>query len=495
MSDISIKYKDSVNIKIECERGIAKEVSDYFTFKVPGHQYMPSFKNKIWDGQIKLYNIYEQTLYAGLLDYVIKFITDRNYTFELDEKLKKSKRKINIEAFLSLMTLTVSGKEIHLHKHQMSAVDHAMHNDRCLLLSPTGSGKSLIIYCLLRHYLNILPENKKILIIVPTTSLVSQMISDFDDYSKRDNWNARGTCHTVMAGRDKINPNKKVVISTWQSIYKMKKQYFDNFGAVFGDECHLFKAKSLTSIMTKLTDCPHRIGTTGTLDGTQTHKLVIEGLFGGVFNVTSTKELMNKDLLSKLEIDTILLKYEDEDKKEIKRAKYQEEIDWLVKNEKRNKFIKKLALSLKGNTLILFQYVEKHGKVLHSIIEESAKNRKVFFVHGGTDVEVREEIRHITEKEEDAIIVASYGTFSTGISIRRLHNIIFASPSKSRVRVLQSIGRQLRKSENKEVAKLYDIGDDLSWKSWKNHTLKHFLDRIKIYESEKFDYTSIVIRV
>jgi len=495
MSDIIIKYKDSVNIKIECERGIAKELSDYFTFKVPGHQYMPSFKNKIWDGQIKLYNIYDQTLYAGLLDYVIKFVTDRNYKFELDEKLKKSKRKINIEAFLSLMTLTVSGKEIHPYKHQINAIDHAMHNDRCLLLSPTGSGKSLMIYCLLRHYLNILPENKKILIIVPTTSLVSQMISDFDDYSKKDNWNAREICHTVMAGKDKIDPKKKVIISTWQSIYKMKKQYFDNFGAVFGDECHLFKAKSLTSIMTKLTDCPFRIGTTGTLDGTQTHKLVIEGLFGSVFNVTSTKELMNKDLLSKLEIDTILLKYEDKDKEEIKRAKYQEEIDWLVKNEKRNKFINELALSLKGNTLILFQYVEKHGKVLHSSIEESAKDRKVFFVHGGTDVEIREEIRHITEKEENAIIVASYGTFSTGISIRKLHNIIFASPSKSRIRVLQSIGRQLRKSENKEVAKLYDIGDDLSWKSWKNHTLRHFLDRIKIYESENFDYNSIVIRV
>jgi len=496
MNTILIKHKDTVNLKIECERGIAKELSDYFTFEVPGHKYMPAFKNKLWDGQIKLYNIYTQTLYAGLLEYVIKFAEDRNYTFEVDKKLKKSKKKINIDAFLSLINLTVSGKDIKPYEHQINAINHAMHNDRCLLLSPTGSGKSLIIYCLLRHYLNILPPEKKVLIIVPTTSLVQQMLFDFDDYSKRDNWNARGTCHTVMAGRDKINERKRVVISTWQSIYKMKNSYFKNFGAVFGDECHLFKAKSLTSIMTKLIDCPFRIGTTGTLDGSDTHKLVIEGLFGIVFDVISTKELMNKDLLSKLEIDTILLKYNDEDKKEIKRAKYQDEIDWLVRNEKRNKFIRDMALKLKGNTLILFQYVEKHGKTIYSIIKENAEDgRKIFFVHGGTDVEVREEIRHITEQEENAIIIASYGTFSTGISIRRLHNIIFASPSKSRIRVLQSIGRQLRKSENKEIAKLYDIGDDLSWKSWKNHTLKHFLERIKIYESEDFKFNSIVIQV
>tara|TARA_R100000008_G_scaffold65088_1_gene42106 strand:- start:4171 stop:5658 length:1488 start_codon:yes stop_codon:yes gene_type:complete len=495
MSDLSVKYEDSVDIKVECERGIAKELSDYFTFKVPGHQYMPSYKNKMWDGQIKLYNIYAQTLYAGLLDYVIRFAEDRNYSIEVDKELKEEKKKINLDAFLSLMKLSVSGKEIEPYEHQKTAINYVMHNDRCLLLSPTGSGKSLIIYCLMRHYLNILPEDKKVLIIVPTTSLVTQMLSDFEDYSKKDSWGAKQNCHAVMAGKDKDYPRKRVIISTWQSIYKMRKPYFDKFGAVFGDECHLFKAKSLTSIMTKLKDCPYRVGTTGTLDGTQTHKLVIEGLFGPVFDVTSTKELMNKDLLSKLKIDTILLKYSDEDKKEIKRAKYQDEMDWLVKHKGRNDFISDMTINLKGNTLVLFQYVEKHGKVIHSIIEEKAKDRKVFFVHGGTDVETREKVRQITEKEEDAIIVASYGTFSTGISIRRLHNIIFASPSKSRVRVLQSIGRQLRKSEHKDVARLYDIGDDLSWKSWKNHTLRHFLERIKIYESEKFDFASVMIRI
>jgi superfamily II DNA or RNA helicase len=321
------------------------------------------------------------------------------------------------------------------------------------------------------------------------------MFSDFKDYSSRSNWDVESNCHTIFAGREK-QTDKRVVISTWQSIYKLPEKYFDQFECVLGDECHLFKSKSLTTLMTKLTKCPYRIGTTGTLDGTMTHKLVIEGLFGPVFNVTSTKTLMDKDLLSTLKIECLLIKHPKEIRNELKKVKYQDEIDWIVRNKDRNEFIKNLAINLKGNTLVLFQFVEKHGKYLHSIVEDaSEKNRSVFFVHGGTDVDMREKIRHITEKESNAIIVASYGTFSTGISIRKLHNIIFASPSKSRIRVLQSIGRQLRKSEHKDVAKLYDVGDDLSWKSYKNHTLKHFEERVKIYKSENFDYDIISVNI
>jgi superfamily II DNA or RNA helicase len=276
----------------------------------------------------------------------------------------------------------------------------------------------------------------------------------------------------------------------------MPDKFFKDFYVIFGDECHLFKSKSLTSIMTKLRDCPYRVGTTGTLDDVQVNKLVIQGLFGSVYKVTTTTELIEQNMLSNLKINCILLEYSDAEKKEVRRAKYQEEMDWLVKNDKRNNFIIDLSLTLKGNTLVLFQFVEKHGKILYSSIESKTKNnRKVFFVYGGTDVDVREEIRHIVEKEDDAIIVASYGTFSTGISIRKLHNIIFASPSKSRIRILQSIGRQLRKSEHKVMANLYDIGDNLRWKSWKNHTLRHFVERIKIYNSENFEYKTDSIKL
>tara|TARA_R110000824_G_scaffold344449_2_gene531061 strand:- start:74 stop:838 length:765 start_codon:yes stop_codon:yes gene_type:complete len=248
--------------------------------------------------------------------------------------------------------------------------------------------------------------------------------------------------------------------------------------------------------MTKLEKCPYKIGTTGTLDDSLTHKLVIEGLFGRVLKVTTTKKLMSKNLLSKLKIDCILLQYPEKTRNEVKRITYQDEIDWIVQNKTRNDFISELGLQLKGNTLILYQYVEKHGKPLFELLRSKAgDSQDIFFVFGGTDVELREEIRQITEKRDNAIIVASYGTFSTGISIRRLHNIIFASPSKSRIRILQSIGRQLRKSKHKDIAKLYDIADDLHWKSYKNHTLRHYEGRLKIYQTEGFEYKQISLHI
>lgn len=494
--DLVIEPLDSVYIKVDCDRSFAKELSDYFTFKVPGHKFMPAYRNKLWDGQIKLYNIYGQTIYAGLEDYVIQFARDRSYSIE--NRITKNKDRITLEQvieYIKTLNPHAAGKRLEPHQHQLEAILHALNERRSLLLSPTGSGKSLIIYVLCRYLLNLLPEDKKILIIVPTISLVTQMYSDFFEYSSKTGWKTRDHCHKIHGGQDK-DSDKRIIISTWQSIYKMPKKYFDQFEAVIGDECHLFKSKSLTTIMSKLTTCDWRIGTTGTLDGSMTHKLVIEGLFGRVKKVTSTKELMDKDILSELSIDCLVLQYPEEVRRAIKKLTYKEEIDWLISNQARNEFISNLALNLKGNTLVLFQFVEKHGMVLHQLIEKlNTKDKKVFFVYGGTDVEMREQVRKLCEKQDNAIIIASYGTFSTGISIRRLHNIVFSSPSKSRIRVLQSIGRQLRKSEHKDKARLFDIADDLHWKSYQNHTLRHYNERLKIYESEKFSHKKLSIKL
>ena len=240
--------------------------------------------------------------------------------------------------------------------------------------------------------------------------------------------------------------------------------------------------------MTGCTESKYRIGCTGTLDGTQTHRLVLEGLFGPVYQSTTTSELIENKQLADFKIKCLILKYPDNVCKESRDWDYQSEMDYIVSNQKRNEFIRNLVLSLEGNTLILFQYVEKHGKGLFELIKEKAGKRHVFFVFGGTDVEVRESIRAITEKESNAIIVASYGVYSTGVNIRNLHNVIFASPSKSKIRNLQSIGRGLRIGENKKEATLFDIVDDLRIGKHVNYTLKHFIERVKIYEDEKFLY-------
>ena len=470
---IEVTKKDEVFLKISCEAGVAQEICDYFTFTVPGHTFMPAYRMKIWDGKIRLFNIHNRLLYGGLLEYVFIFAEPRNYRVApigFDWKPRKIAKN---QAFLDDLKLPFEPRD-----YQLDGFHHALSYKKSLLVSPTASGKSLIIYLIVRAL------NVKTLIIVPTTSLVSQLYSDFQEYG----WDSAKYCHQVYAGQDKVS-DKLVVISTWQSIYKLNKKTFEPYRLVIGDEAHGFKSKSLTTLMTKCVNAEYRIGTTGTLDGTQTHKLVLEGLFGKVYKVTTTKKLMDRKELSSLNVEIILLKYPDVICEQFKQIKYADEIEFLVGHEKRNKYIRNLVLSLEGNTLLLFRLVKKHGRILYDMIEEKTDdNRKTFFVFGGTETETREQIRAIAETERDAIIVASYGVFSTGINIRNLHNIVFASPSKSRIRNLQSIGRGLRLSENKEETVLYDIADDLRSGARKNFAYQHFEERVKIYDEESFPY-------
>jgi len=492
MEQVYIEYKNSAYIRVFADDSTERNISDYFTFEVPNARFTPAYKKRIWDGKIRLYNIHTKCIYAGLYEYLLEYCDQRNLSVKVDSRIPFNENKFSEKDIINYFEKELKphsrGKQLQAHEHQVLGVMKALNLRRCLLLSPTASGKSLIIYSLLRYYQNIIGKKEKILIIVPTISLVLQLYNDFADYSDKDkSWDVSKNCHKIHGGEEK-ETSKQIVISTWQSIYKMSEKYFKDFRVVLGDECHLFKSQSLTSIMTKLIDCPYRVGLTGTLDGSKTHKLVIEGLFGRVQKVITTKDLMDKNLLSQLKIHCIVLNHSQKDREACKDLKYPQEIELIINNQGRNEYIRDLATSTQGNTLVLFQYVEKHGRILHDLISKKEVKRKVFFVFGGTEGETREKIREITDREKNSIIVASYGTFSTGINIRSLQNIIFASPSKSRIRVLQSIGRQLRKSEGKEVAILYDIADDLSWKSRRNYTLRHMVERVRIYNEEKFDY-------
>ena len=487
MTDIVVHQKDDVYLNIECEAGLAHDLSDFFTFRVPGYKFMPAYRSRAWDGKIRLFNAFGGELYVGLLPYVVEFAERRDLTIKSLPLAATTTIEETVE-FFSGLDPYVDGKSIVPYDYQVSAVHHGINHKRALMISPTSSGKSLMIYALVNWYLYHIGELRKILIVVPTTSLVEQLYKDFEDYTTGSECEyTADMAHRIYSGKEKVT-DKRVVITTWQSIYKLKKDWFKQFGAVIGDEAHNFKAKSLTSILTKMTECEYKFGFTGTLDGTQTHKLVLEGLFGPIHKITTSKALMDKELIAKLHIEAVTLGYTDEEKKLVKTMVYQDEIDFLVNHNKRNKFIRDLALSRETNTLVLYQYVEKHGKKLFEAIKAKDPKRPVFFVSGEIKTEIREEIRAITEKSTDAIIVASYGTFSTGINIRNLHNIIFGHPVKSRIRNLQSVGRVLRKFEGKARATLFDISDDLSWKKHKNFSLRHFFERVKIYNSEKFDY-------
>ena len=474
---IQIERYNETYVKVHCEDGIAQELSNYFTFEVPGARFIPSVRNKRWDGKIRLFNSGTHHIYAGLIEYIKDFANQNNYPVELLSDFEDDTGDIDLDDFFKSIKLTKQPRE-----YQVATFLHAIRKRRSLLLSPTASGKSLMIYLICRYY------GLKTLLIVPTTTLVHQMYGDFEEYG----FDSESNCHQIFSGQEK-DCDKQIYISTWQSIYTLPRKWFQQFDVVIGDEAHLFKAKSLTTIMQNLMDCKYRFGFTGTLDGSQTHKLVLEGLFGTVKKVITTAELIEQKHLSEFKIKAVVLKYDDYYRNLNKAAPYRNEIEFLINHAPRNKFIRNLSLTLKGNTLILYQYVDKHGKAIYDLIKDKAGDRKVYFVSGTMSGEDRDAIRRAVELETDSIIVASYGTFSTGVNITNLHNIVFASPSKSRIRNLQSIGRGLRKGNRKDKAVLIDIADDLQWKQRRNFTLNHFVERIKIYNEEKFEYKTFSI--
>jgi superfamily II DNA or RNA helicase len=485
MVDLEIEKKNEVFLRIQAEPHIYQELSDHFTFEVPGAKFMPQYRNKHWDGKIRLFSTATGEIYVGLLDKITSFCKNYGYDYKfLDNKYFGT--PFEVDEMISMAGVKDYMTAISRHtprEYQIEGVYDALRHQRRLLVSPTASGKSLMIYSLVRYYKD---KGQKSLVVVPTTSLVEQMYKDFEDYG----WDAERYCHKIYAGREK-ETSCPVTITTWQSIYKLPRKYFEQFNVVIGDEAHQFKSKSLVNIMTKLHTAKYRFGFTGTLDGTQTHKWVLEGLFGPAYKVIRTKELMDKGQLAKLDITCLVLRHPPK-----KFETYEDEIQYLITHEQRNNFLKNLALDMKGNTLLLYSRVASHGEVLYNLINNNkSASRKVFFIHGGVVADEREKVREITESQNNAIIVASYGTFSTGINIRRLHNVIFASPSKSRVRNLQSIGRGLRKGKGKIKAMLYDVADDCTHQSRKNYTLNHLIERIKTYNEEQFNYEIMSIKL
>ena len=485
MMDLKIAKKNEVYLKVEAPDHVKYELADFFTFEVESAKFMQKTKRyRGWDGKIRLFSPSTGELYCGLVDYLTDWAKKNKYEYEIEEnEFYGSPDDFNelitpegVAGFVKSLHLPVKVRD-----YQYQAIYECLRYNRRLLLSPTASGKSLMIYALVRYYTNL---SRNVLIVVPTTSLVEQMYKDFESYG----WKASSYCHRIYAGQEKYT-NHRVVITTWQSIYKEPKKWFDRFDCVIGDEAHQFKAKSLSTLMSKLHDCKYRVGFTGTLDGANVNQLVLEGLFGRCSQVTRTSKLMQQGHVAKLKVKVILLKHEEK-----LFEGYQDEIDYLVDHSGRNKFIKNLAKDCKGNTLILFNYVDRHGIPLFNLIN-SDTDQPVYLVHGGVDTDDREDIRHLTETSDNAIIVASYGTFSTGINIRNLHNVIFASPSKSRIRNLQSIGRVLRKGDNKSKATLYDIADDISTDRGNNYTLNHLMERVKVYNEEKFDYEIIDLKL
>lgn len=502
MADVIITKKNESFINIDCELGILYELAEHFTFFVEGYKHMPKYRNGIWDGKIRLLDVRFGTLPAGLTTELIEYSEKLGYEVELVSNnfgVPNEKTMVDIETIKNTISdIKISNKnnKLEIREYQYQALYNCIYNQRQVSITPTGGGKSLIAYCLYRWYLK--KENiRTFLLVVPNLSLVKQLYSDFKEYSSENGFDIEGTTQIIAEGADKTI-KKNLVIATWQSIYKLPSKWFNDIDVILMDEVHQAKADAIKGIFEKATNVKYRFGVTGSLDKSAVNKLIIKGLIGDISKVKTTRELIEEGYLSDIKITCIILGYNPDSKSIIKKANdYQKEIDFLCQHSRRNEFIAKLALQQTGNTLLLFNYIEKHGEPLYEKIKTLATTQKVHFIAGKVEAEDREQIRLLVQSsKENNIICASLGTFSTGINLPRIHNIIFATPTKSVIRVMQSIGRGLRKADDKMYLKLYDIADNIVPSKYRpNSTMKHFLERLRIYNEEQHQYKIIEVKI
>ena len=472
MEIVKAEFRNQSEIKVNCSLAVLQELSDVFSYFIPSAKFHPKYKAKRWDGRIRLVNMRTKTMPYGLLNRLKNYCKFKDYQFESDFEFELAEfTKEDALEFIEGLKMPFEVRD-----YQVDAFVHAVSKQRSVLVSPTASGKSAIIYLMMRLFYEM---DRKVLMIVPTVNLVTQMKQDFEDYAV----NLEPLpVQEVYAGKSK-EVQAPIMISTWQSLQNLDRNFFYNFDTVVVDETHLATGNTLQKILNSCIHADFRVGLTGTLTGEKVHEMLLIGSIGEPKKIISTSELIENQMLSDLKIKCLILNH----KLSSLKMDYQEEIQYLISHEKRNNYIINLAKKLQGNTLILFNYVENHGLVLFNQIEKEVSDKNIFFMSGDTKAELRENIRqHVRNHHSDNIILASSGVFSTGVNIPALHNVIFASPTKSQVRVLQSIGRVLRRHDTKETATVYDIADQIYRK--KNcYVYSHFQERYKYYIEEDFD--------
>lgn len=493
---INISYHDESSVKVQAERDVHLMISDHFTFMSPGYKFSPKFKAGLWDGKIRLYNLKSKTLPQGLLSKLIRLLQSRNEEFTVEKTLSpfSGLDLSDLPEFIESLNLHARGEKIQVKDHQINAITQALKKKKSLLLSPTSSGKSLILYVYIRYQIDKLGNN--VVLMVPTTQLVEQMAEDFKEYSIENGWSVDENVCKIYSGQEK-RLDKALIVSTWQSVYSIAKRnkrllgdLIEQTGVLCCDEAHQYKATEILGLCEQFKKSEWKLGVTGTIEDSKVNVLQLTGLFSDPYKVISTRELMDQGIVSKLDIEVLLLSYPEYVTKSLTRSfDWEKEINFLISNEARNRFIVNLASRLNGVTLILFTYIGKHGDAINKLLcEQIQDGTTIKYVHGSSDVEDREEVRKLASSGQRMIILASSSIFSTGTNIPAISNIIFAMPSKSSIRIRQSIGRGLRLHESKSVCTVYDIADDLRSDKFMNATYRHMLERLDIYRQDEFDF-------
>lgn len=506
--NIIVSKRNESTLLLDCENSILRELAENFTFFVEGYKHMPKFKAGVWNGQICLLDLRFGTLPIGLYEQFKIEAKELGYEVEAKPNQFGSPEDTDIVTreglieFTDSLNLHSNGNKIEIRDYQLDALFDCIKYQKRLIESPTGSGKSLLIHTLMQWYRS--KGFGKILLIVPTLNLLNQMKADLIDYTSEYDFNVENEIQLMGDGASKV-VTKDIVISTWQTLIRIPADQMD-FDVVIGDEIHQFKNDIMKNLFERSTSAKYKFGVSGSLGKSETNRMVLRGMIGEITKVRTTRELIDDGRLSDIKIKCVLLKYGKETKKlfkqtaianNVSKVDYPTEVNFLCDHKKRNNFIRNLALMQKGVTLVLFNRVEDHGVPLYESIKSKSDGQEVYFISGDVNATERERIRLVCqESDKDVILVASSGTTATGTNIPRINNIIFAAPTKSVIRTLQSIGRGLRKSEGKTHLNLYDIVDVIgTGKTTSNFAYKHFTERLSIYQSEEFDYKLLEVEL
>jgi superfamily II DNA or RNA helicase len=494
---ISIEKVNESFLKVYSDDySLLKSINEYFSFFAENYKFMPNYKNEYWNGKIKLFDLTSCLLPLGLYSNLTKFLNDNGYKFEKNTNYNKI--QISNENIIDF--IKNQNKKIKPRIYQLKGLLISLKENKCIIQLPTGSGKSYLIFLYIKYLLeNYIQDDDKILLIVPQKSIVFQMRDEFINYDNE----FKDLIYTIIAGCKKYSP-KPIHISTWQSVYKLESEHFENYKVVIVDECHHAKAKSIETILKKCINATFRLGVTATINNNN-YKIILRAHFGNIYELEKTKKLIDQKFLSPLSVYNFILKYPLETRLNIAALNHRDfngELKIALANKKRHETILKIISKIDKNCLVLFKRIA-YGKKLYENLKALLPEKTIYYIDGQIDVHIREEIRKNLENENGIILIATNLIFSQSVNIRNLHYIVITMFNKSKIAVMQTIGRGLRPHHDKEKLKVIDFIDDMQVNAkekkenetpeiplttCRNILLQHFYDRIKIYKEEKYDY-------
>ena len=516
------KDKTSIVLK-ESTREEFHQLKLHLTRKVENYFFKKRRKMGLWDGSIDHFK--NGIIRYGLWKEVHRCCKEHGYKFDVDKSefpFDLNIKREDVENFCQEFYKDYRVKPTQNnpeglfmpYDHQIDSVYNMLKYKFGLIEVATAGGKSLIFGTFMFYILKYINPNAKFLLIVPRMSLVTQFYDDIIDYNFGYNKEQKNPINIKIEEvfsdkprkvRDGEEPN--LYIGTYQSLINYPKEWYEKFDVVVTDESHTAKSKSLETILTKtFGTAKYRLGLSGTYPDIQSAEyLTIQSLMGPKIVNVKSKFLMEKGLISEVKINVMILNYnEDEFAERVYRIKkngggqkaYQLEKEYAQKSLKRKVFFRKLVEKFKNNSLILFHTIE-YGTMLYEYLRDNISNKHFYYIDGSTKKDKREKIKKLMEITDDKpkILIASFGTFSTGINIKAIMNVVFADSFKSDQIIRQSIGRGLRLHKDKNKLIVFDIVDNFLPK-YTNILYKQYQVRLeKIYKKQGFTVNEIKLKI